>query len=362
MRTANILRMATPSFSYKLNDFIFQVPNWNKCGAGDHVKNSCLTKPRDSLSDFDRFLQTKWEKAESNGYFRYTLDHMETRVLPGHFDFVAQLNLKRAIERRKPQMFQSPNQPFDPHVFNFTKVKQEEILFSIDKDAFEPKHFVIINVSPLEYCNSLLVPCLNSQLPQKLEATGLQVAIEMLLLSASPTFRIGFNSLCGYASVNHYHFHVFYLNIPLYLETAPVQRVVDGCFELLDYAVPGFVFQLDETDIPKLVADVMNVANLIQKHDIAYNLFMVRGARFNSTNDQLNTVRIYLWPRKHSENDKDKTAFNVACCELSGHLPVKDTEAFRSLMEGDVVKTLRASVTETFYTVRSLVETAAKSN
>lgn len=347
--------MAVPSsFTYKLRDLIPQVPRWNGDAfcAKDRVCH--LEKPRTSLSTFDQFLQEKWEKAESDGCFRYTLDDLQTRVLPGQFGFVAQLNLKRATQRRKPQLIQSPNQPFDASVFNFTKVKPEEVLFLVCADDSKPEHFVIINVSPLEYCSSLLVPCLNKQLPQKLEATGLRIAVEMLLLSSSPAFRIGFNSLCAYASVNHYHFHVLYLNAPLYLETAPIEHVAGGCFEVCDYAVPGFAFQLEEMDVGKLVTDIMNVVNVLQKHDVAHNLFMVRSSRL-AGDAELNAVRVYLWPRKYSDDDKDKTAFNVACCELSGHLPVKDAEAFQSLTEGDMVKMLRESVSDTFQTVRSLI-------
>ena len=32
-------------------------------------------------------------------------------------------------------------------------------------------------------------------------------------------FRLGFNSLCAYCSVNHLHFHVWYNKHPSYLET-----------------------------------------------------------------------------------------------------------------------------------------------
>ena len=42
-----------------------------------------------------------------------------------------QLNLRRGIDRRKPDNIQSLNMPFDPNKFNFTKVKEGEILFEV---------------------------------------------------------------------------------------------------------------------------------------------------------------------------------------------------------------------------------------
>ena len=41
------------------------------------------------------------------------------------------LNLRRGVDRRKPDNIQSLNMPFDPNKFNFTKVKEGEILFEI---------------------------------------------------------------------------------------------------------------------------------------------------------------------------------------------------------------------------------------
>ena len=50
---------------------------------------------------------------------------------------VIKLNVKRATERRPPQNITIVNQPFDNKVFNFTKIKKEEILFQIEKSSHE---------------------------------------------------------------------------------------------------------------------------------------------------------------------------------------------------------------------------------
>lgn len=52
------------------------------------------------------------------------------------------------------------------------------------KKEREDKDVVLLNVSPIEHCSVLLVPSINSQLPQILTQEALEVAIEMTILSA----------------------------------------------------------------------------------------------------------------------------------------------------------------------------------
>lgn len=74
-------------------------------------------------------------------------------------------------------------QPFNNKQFNFTKIKSEEQIMnlgSIDKDDI-----IAINVSPIEYCHSLLLPQRNKQLPQVITKYSLFKAIELFSLSSS---------------------------------------------------------------------------------------------------------------------------------------------------------------------------------
>uniref|UniRef100_T1JLX4 GDP-D-glucose phosphorylase 1 n=1 Tax=Strigamia maritima TaxID=126957 RepID=T1JLX4_STRMM len=337
--------------SYTENDFYLTVPRWRD-GAQVNLRGF------QAGTAFDSQLQLGWNEAKRKGCFRYDLDNLDTRILAGKFGFLAQLNINRAQQRRHPQTIQSLTQPFDHTQFNFTQIKQDEILFELRRSQMPSpnRHLVIINVSPLEYCNSLLVPSIDSLKPQILDASGLRLAIETVLLSASPSFRVGFNSLCAYASVNHYHFHIFYLNAPLYLETVSVAYIANDCYEVCDYAVPGFTFQLENGDIDRLVNAVMRVVVQLQSLLVAHNVFITRGAAFGEFNPiSYSTVRVFLWPREPADDDKDKTAFNVACCEISGHLPVKEEAAFHSLCEGQVVDALRKACEQTYHNVRAKI-------
>lgn len=62
-----------------------------------------------------------------NGCFRYTLDDLQTKLLPGRFKLILQLNERRFADRRKPQQMTSVAQPFDESKFNFTKVHDKEV-------------------------------------------------------------------------------------------------------------------------------------------------------------------------------------------------------------------------------------------
>ena len=65
------------------------------------------------------------------GAFRYNIDQIETRIIPGPKHYVAQLNLLRAQARRKPQDIQSISQPFNPDEFNFTWIGKKEVIFNL---------------------------------------------------------------------------------------------------------------------------------------------------------------------------------------------------------------------------------------
>ena len=57
--------------------------------------------------------------------------------------------------------------------------------------------------------------------------------------------RLGYNSLCGFASVNHLHLHVFLLPYLLHIQhTGAVSVLAGPCHTLDDHYAPGFVFEM----------------------------------------------------------------------------------------------------------------------
>lgn len=341
-----IVAMKLPNrFVYKDADFVYDVAPG---GEGRPTR-------------FDQLLQSKWDEAMTSGHFWYKLDKLDTRMLAGKYGFVAQLNTKRANERRKPQHVTSVCMPFDGSIFNFTKLKEEEMLFSlknankVDNSEKEAEHWVVINVSPVEYCNSLLVPRLYSCLPQVLTPESVHLAIDTVLLSSSPNFRLGFNSLGGHASVNHHHFHLYYLQHRLYIETARVNHLWSECYEIVDYPAKGFAFQVTKDNKEAVVRDVMVLVQMLLKTSTAHNLFVTRGTSFDSDDAEKSVVRVFLWARKSCYGAKDESAFNVALCELSGHLIMKNEEGYLSATEDSVAQLLREFCDDTFAEVHSQV-------
>ncbi|XP_037367320.1 GDP-D-glucose phosphorylase 1 [Talpa occidentalis] len=302
------------------------------------------------LSRFDSALCSAWRQRMELGLFRYHLGDLQTRTLPGVVGLVAQLNVERGVQRRCPQNIQSVRQAFDPEQFNFNKIRPGEVLFRLCRQPNRPQQedvLVVINVSPLERGHVLLVPEPAQGLPQRLRPGALRAGLEAVLLSSHPGFRVGFNSLGGLASVNHLHLHGYYLAHRLPVEGAPSEPLDPGgrLHLLQGLPAPGFLFYIDGvgSDLEALVSRVCRATDYLTDHEIAHNLFVTRGAPPGKTfpSSELTGVRVILWARKSSFGIKEGEAFNVALCELAGHLPVKTPKHFSSLTEAAALALIR---------------------
>ncbi|XP_071963864.1 GDP-D-glucose phosphorylase 1-like [Antedon mediterranea] len=309
-------------------------------------------------SKFDEKLCSEWDAAMEAGIFRYKLDDLQTKIISDKYKFVLQLNTKRATERRKPEQISSIDQPFNHERFNFTKVKKHEILFemkpvsnhvgnrldvqqnNITAEKEHNPHLVIINISPLEYCNVLLVPHINSCFPQILNQISIKLALEMMLLSSKKSLRLAWNSLCAFASVNHLHFHAYYLERNLYTEITECQQVEGTLFETTDWPVRSFVLQLNGSDLQSLTKDIYKVTSYLHANNTAHNVFLTRGDCLERRPDG-RTIRVYIYPRQSFYGAKTFMAFNPAVCELSGHILVKCEEDYNKLTEETVIEILK---------------------
>ncbi|XP_059090867.1 GDP-D-glucose phosphorylase 1-like [Tigriopus californicus] len=198
---------------------------------------------------------------------------------------------------------------------------------------------------------------INERRPQLLTETSIQVAFETMLLSGSSSLRLGFNSLCAYASVNHQHWHMYYLeNVKLYLETAEVQPLpaTNGrCYELLDYPAPCFAFQMKSVeDIVAVSKSVHLLIEYLIRNDIAHNVFMTRGQNFDrDSKDQV--VRVFVWGRESVIGSKDPGAFVIAVCELAGQILIYQEEFFKNVSEADVARKQREATQFVFAKVKN---------
>ncbi|KAL8127338.1 GDP-L-galactose phosphorylase 1 [Apium graveolens] len=290
----------------------------------------------------------EWEDRMQKGLFRYDVTACQTKVIPGNHGFIAQLNEGRHLKKR-PTEFRVDKvlQPFDGSKFNFTKVGQEEVIFQFEAsedgeiqffpnapiDAANSPSVVAINVSPIEYGHVLLIPRVLECLPQRIDHESLLLALYMAAEAGSPYFRLGYNSLGAFATINHLHFQAYYLAVPFPIEKTSTRKIttLTGGIEisqLLNYPVRGLVFE--GSSLENLSAAVGDACICLQINNIPYNVLISDSGR-----------RIFLLPQCYAEkqalgevsSELLDTQVNPAVWEISGHMVLKRKEDYEGASE-----------------------------
>ena len=287
-----------------------------------------------SDSDFDRLLVQKWTEALNKNVFKYevTQNSLPSKVLNGKYRMIAQLNEGRATLRRKPDDMSSIRMPFNDQKFNYTRIKSEEVLFRLKSSDGQMEGTVVINNSPIEFCNSLLVPKLEDCRPQVLTGDALRLAICMVALSARPNLRVGFNSLGAMASVNHQHFHLYYYDYEMLIERLDIENNL-----LKGWPIDTLVFEIKKIcfeEINECVESVLKLVDYCLKEDknIAHNIFITRSERSG--------IRVFVWPRDPVFGAKDDSVINPAFCEFTGFFMCKTKDMFHTIDEEFCVQLL----------------------
>ncbi|XP_010449106.1 PREDICTED: GDP-L-galactose phosphorylase 2 isoform X2 [Camelina sativa] len=303
-----------------------------------------------------KFLESlvlgEWEDRFQRGLFRYDVTACETKVIPGKYGFIAQLNEGRHLKKR-PTEFRVDKvlQPFDGNKFNFTKVGQEELLFqfeasnddndsgiqlfpSIPLEADDSPSVVAINVSPIEYGHVLLIPRVLDCLPQRIDHKSLLLALQMATEAANPYFRLGYNSLGAFATINHLHFQAYYLAMQFPIEKASSLKITstnDGVkiSKLLNYPVRGLLFE-GGNSIKDLSDTVSDASVCLQNNNIPFNILISDSGR-----------QIFLLPQCYAEkqalgevcSELLDTQVNPAVWEMSGHMVLKRKDDYEEASE-----------------------------
>jgi len=309
-------------------------------------------------SFLDSLLLAQWEDRMERGLFRYDVTSCETKVVPGSYGFIAQLNIGRLLKKR-PTEFKVDRvlQAFDGTKFNFTKADSAEVLFRFEEtDADGESTFhemapvtrstnvVLINVSPIEYGHLLLVPRIFDCLPQRIEAKSLLLAMQFAIEVDNPYFRVAYNSLGAFATINHLHFQAYYLSAPFPIEMAPIQHVVSRkrrfpftICRLLSYPVRVLVYEL-RNSLEKMAQAIAAACQILEAQNVAFNLLIAdRGAR------------VFLIPQcfaaKQARHEVPaellELQVNPAAWEISGHIVVKRPEDYAHATEESVWQLLR---------------------
>uniref|UniRef100_A0A7C9ABC0 GDP-D-glucose phosphorylase 1 n=1 Tax=Opuntia streptacantha TaxID=393608 RepID=A0A7C9ABC0_OPUST len=318
-------------------------------------------------------LLGQWEDRMRRGLFRYDVTLCETKVIPGRYGFIAQLNEGRHLKKR-PTEFRVDQvlQPFDDNKFNFTKVGQEEALFRFEPSNHHMAYYfpsapispeskspniVAINVSPIEYGHVLLIPRIFDCLPQMIDRTSFLTALYFAKEAADPFFRVGYNSLGAFATINHLHFQAYYLQVPFPSEKAPTQKISEGkgiphngvvISQLLNYPVRGLVFEGGNT-IKDLSDAVASSCICLQTRNIPFNVLISDCGK-----------RVFLFPQCYAEKQALgqvrreilDSQVNPAVWEISGHIVLKKREDFDNASEEYAWKLLsEVSLSEARFTL-----------
>ncbi|EPS59998.1 hypothetical protein M569_14805, partial [Genlisea aurea] len=306
--------------------------------------------PPPPLDFLNSLLLREWEDRMQRGLFRYDVTACETKVIPGKYGFIAQLNEGRHLKKRPTEFcVDMVLQPFDESKFNFTKVGQEEVLFQFMPSEDDDAHFfpcapidaadssptvVAINVSPIEYGHVLLIPRILECLPQRIDRHSFFLAVCMAAEAGNPYFRLGYNSLGAFATINHLHFQAYYLAIPFPVERAPSKKIAATATgvkisHVSNYPVRSLVFEGGDAleDLSNVVSDS---CICLQEHNIPYNVLISDSGK-----------RIFLFPQCYAERqalgevspELLETQVNPAVWEISGHMVLKRKEDYEGATE-----------------------------
>ncbi|KAI5061064.1 hypothetical protein GOP47_0023569 [Adiantum capillus-veneris] len=329
---------------------LFKFPRRLRFPPGDESCSKTEDLDWQKSSEFlDMVILAQWEDRATRGLFRYDVTACETKVLPGEYGFIAQLNEGRHSKKR-PTEFRVDQvlQPFDPSKFNFTKAAKEELLFCVESgDSHEGEFYpeapvvegtnaVIINVSPIEYGHILLVPKITARIPQRIDEDSLLLAINMAVEAKNPFFRLGYNSLGAFATINHLHFQAYYLAVPFPVERAPSETLVSRKMnngvkisELMKFPVRGIVFESADR-LDELASSVGKCCCILQEKNIPFNILITDCGSM-----------VYLFPQCYAERQAcgkvDQallgTQVNPAVWEISGHIVLKRKEDYERASE-----------------------------
>ncbi|XP_058186091.1 GDP-L-galactose phosphorylase 1-like isoform X2 [Rhododendron vialii] len=295
---------------------------------------------RRPVSFLNNLLLAKWEERMKQGLFRYDVTTCETKIIPGDFGFIAQLNEGRHLKKR-PTEFRVDQvlQPFDDTKFNFTKVGQEEVLFRFEQGKYTRSHFC--SSSPVNAdSNSPNVVAIN-----RIDHESFLLALHMAKVASEPSFRLGYNSLGAFATINHLHFQAYYLSVPFPVEKAPTQRIRMGkdipdngvvVSQLLNYPVRGFVFE-GGLKLRNLSNAVASSCIRLQNKNIPFNVLIADCGR-----------KIFLFPQCYAKklalgevsDELLDTQVNPAVWEISGHMVLKRRKDYDDASEKNACRLL----------------------
>lgn len=323
-----------------------------------HKDSSGSLENKDAQLPFlDRLLE-QWEDRIHRGLFHYDITTYDRKVIPAEYGFITQLIEGRDLKKR-PTEFQVDKvlQPFDDAKFNFTKIGQEEALFRFEEGENEKsKYFydapisasnspnvIAINVSPIGYGHVLLIPRILDLLPQRIDRESFLLALYLSKEARNPYFKVGYNSLGAFATINHLHFQAFYLPMPLPAEKATTEAIMTlksgvKILQVLNYPVKGLAFECGENSTLQDLADTISTACVfLQDNNHPYNVLITDAGK-----RVLLFLQCYAAKRAYGEVSQEivNNQVNPAIWEISGYMVLKRRKDMEEASEENILSFL----------------------
>ena len=125
----------------------------------------------------------------------------------------------------------------------------------------------------------LLIPRVLDCLPQRMDHKSMLLALHMASEAKNPYFRVGYNSLGAFATINHLHFQAYYLAMPFPLEKASSKEMMittdNGVkiSELLSYPMRGLLFE-GGNSMQDLSDTVSDACVCLQNNNVPFNVLI----------------------------------------------------------------------------------------
>lgn len=238
-------------------------------------------------------------------------------------------NSKRGHAPRAPDAVDMA-MPFNASRFHFFKASEAEKILSIKLCG--TLHMVLVNVSPLMVGHTVVPLWADKLLPQSaLRREGVQAMFELAQASDSMDFRVAYNSLGAFASVNHLHVHGLYcrgLDGQATTDQLPIEKAERHPYATIsgvslsvtyDHYVGALVFEGPSARVASVTGACVEA---LAAKRVPHNL-LVRDRP---------TPACYLIPRRPQEKfDVAKYGCNAAICELCGLLVMQSLAAYEVL-------------------------------
>ena len=151
-------------------------------------------------------LAKKWDALmDLGGVFRYTLEGVSRRQVGRFF---AMYNSGRSGRRPVQMETTSLFQPFQPEKFNFNKVNEKEVLVeNMNFDGVTAD--ILVNLNPIMGRHVLIIPERKRCHNQYFNLQAAIVALGMVERIGKASYKVMYNSVGAFASINHLHLQAF---------------------------------------------------------------------------------------------------------------------------------------------------------